>query len=222
MPARRALGWQPLLTRPPARPSPTQDAINPREATVEERRNGGVTKARYLQYRDGLTSTTTLGFRVDAAQVSKNRGKEVYPVEVNFRELRDRNKLHYTFKTFFQESEIAARAVLIKLERLRTALGRSGFFHRHALVRSSILITYDDEALQELIAKGSSAQEMISLTSPAAIEVKMIDFAHSHPVFNRTLTHRQPWAPGSHEDGYLTGLDSLIDLVKEVEEVLAI
>ena len=39
----------------------------------------------------------------------------------------------------------------------------------------------------------------------------MIDFAKTLSV-DKELTHREPWVVGNHEDGYLTGLDNLIEV----------
>jgi hypothetical protein len=51
--------------------------------------------------------------------------------------------------------------------------------------------------------------------------VKLIDFAHSFVVPSRTLSHREQWTPGSDEDGYLTGLDSLIGLLEKLSASLS-
>jgi len=40
----------------------------------------------------------------------------------------------------------------------------------------------------------------------------MIDFAKTLRVPERTLTHRDVWQPGNHEEGYLTGLDHLVSV----------
>jgi len=41
----------------------------------------------------------------------------------------------------------------------------------------------------------------------------MIDFAKTLPLENgHTLTHRDEWSKGNHEDGFLFGLDSLINI----------
>lgn len=41
----------------------------------------------------------------------------------------------------------------------------------------------------------------------------LIDFAKTRPVPENTLlTHRLPWSPGNHEDGFLYGLDQLINV----------
>lgn len=49
-------------------------------------------------------------------------------------------------------------------------------------------------------------------------EVWLIDFAKSIPLpGNVSITHRAPWIEGSHEDGYLLGLDNLIKLMAALE-----
>lgn len=41
----------------------------------------------------------------------------------------------------------------------------------------------------------------------------LIDFAKTrHVPENMVLTHRQPWVPGNHEEGFLFGLDHLIEV----------
>lgn len=40
----------------------------------------------------------------------------------------------------------------------------------------------------------------------------MIDFAKALQV-ETTLTHRAPWVVGNHEDGYLTGIHNLIQVL---------
>ena len=43
--------------------------------------------------------------------------------------------------------------------------------------------------------------------------VWMIDFAKTIPVeAGMVLNHRSPWQLGNHEDGYLSGVDSLIEV----------
>lgn len=48
--------------------------------------------------------------------------------------------------------------------------------------------------------------------------VWLIDFAKSIPLPSGvSITHRAPWVEGSHEDGYLLGLDNLITLMAQLE-----
>lgn len=206
---------------PPAHAA--QDLINPREARAEERKAGGITKARYLAYRDSLTSTSTLGFRIDAAVLSTAGGKEAKPLDFNFRQLKDEAKIRACFAAFFRGSKVLCRAVLIKLDRMRTACERSSFFHKAVFLRSSILITYDQDMHAELLkTPNATADDLLALSSPAALEVKMIDFAKSHVLpGGRTISHRTAWTPGSDEDGYLTGIDSLIGMLEKVHSSMS-
>lgn len=65
------------------------------------------------------------------------------------------------------------------------------FLSRRQIVGSSILIIYDD----------------------VKVGAWMIDFAKTRPVPpNVLLTHRLPWSPGNHEDGFLFGLDHLVNV----------
>ena len=67
-----------------------------------------------------------------------------------------------------------------------------------------MLFTYDQE-----VAAGSDE----------AAGVWMIDFAHTRKVNGGlSLSHRKPWSGSSEdqEDGYLTGLDKLIEVFSRV------
>lgn len=71
------------------------------------------------------------------------------------------------------------------------------------VVGASILFVYDDTAT----ARGS--RESARCT--------MIDFAKTDAVpVDKLVTHRDPWKLGNCEDGYLTGLDDLIDFWKGI------
>ena len=39
----------------------------------------------------------------------------------------------------------------------------------------------------------------------------MIDFGKTNPL-SSPLDHRSPWIEGNHEDGYLLGLDNIIEI----------
>ncbi|MPC95944.1 Inositol-trisphosphate 3-kinase B [Portunus trituberculatus] len=48
----------------------------------------------------------------------------------------------------------------------------------------------------------------------------MIDFAKTVPLPRGVaITHRNPWSEGTHEDGYLLGLENLIDIFTALEKV---
>ena len=98
-----------------------------------------------------------------------------------------------------------AKGFVVKLETLITALSRSAFFKTHALVRSSLLLFYDDVARLE------------------KLELKMINFGFSYALpEGQSTDHLQPWdgTAENHEDGYLTGVKSLLSVMKKTCELI--
>lgn len=45
----------------------------------------------------------------------------------------------------------------------------------------------------------------------------MIDFGKTHPIpDNVVITHNKQWAEGNHEDGYLIGLQNIIEIFQSL------
>lgn len=183
-------------------------AIDSAAPTAEEVRAGGVSPRRFLSALDALSSTSSLGFRIDAARtvieagatsLESKLGPLPLPEGTSFSTLKKEADIIAAFCTFFQCDASIATAALRKVQTLHTALTRSPFFARHVFLRSQLLLIYDDEA------------------RTSRIELKMRDFAFSYPLpegslpEGATLTHSAPWegTAESHEDGYLLGIRSL-------------
>lgn len=82
-----------------------------------------------------------------------------------------------------------------RLKAIRATLEHSEFFNGHEIIGSSLLFLHD--------RKHASCW--------------LIDFAKTGPVPDGiAITHKKNWEVGNHEDGYLIGLNNIIDLFTEV------
>lgn len=161
-------------------------AVDPGAPTEQERAQQGVLKPRYMQWRETLSSTATLGFRIEG--IKKADGT----CNTNFKKTKHREQVMQALEDFVGGNTQILKLYLQRLEELRSVLEQSHFFKTHEVVGSSLLFVHD--------ASGKA-------------RVWMIDFGKTVPLPDpRTLDHRTPWVEGNREDGYLWGLDNLIDI----------
>ena len=60
---------------------------------------------------------------------------------------------------------------------------------------------------------------MLFVHNETLASVWLIDFAKTIPLpENVKIGHRHPWVEGTHEDGYLLGLDNLIEIMQSICE----
>lgn len=175
------------------RPQPRQDmfekmvAVDPSAPTLEEQAQKAVLKSRYMQWRETLSSTTTLGFRIEGFK------KPNEDCKTNFKKTKSREQVIKALGDFVDSNSQIVWGYLRHLRRLRQVLETSDFFKTHEVVGSSLLFVHD---------------------SSGKTGVWMIDFAKTSalpPHFS--VDHRSPWVEGNREDGYLWGLDNLIDVL---------
>ncbi|KAM3616190.1 uncharacterized protein V6R79_013966 [Siganus canaliculatus] len=161
-------------------------AVDPGAPTVEEKAQQGVLKPRYMQWRETLSSTATLGFRIEG--IKKSDGT----CNTNFKKTKHKEQVMQALEDFVAGNTQILKLYLQRLEELRSVLEQSQFFKTHEVVGSSLLFVHD--------ATGRA-------------RVWMIDFGKTVPLpESQTLDHRTPWVEGNREDGYLWGLDNLIDI----------
>jgi len=163
------------------------DATEPNE---EERKVCAVTKPRYMIWRETVSSTASLGFRIEAMRLKDGM-------------------VHKDFKTTKEEEEISRALIrftstqltrlryLDRLYDLKEALLRSSFFRTHELIGSSLLFVHDEDKAG----------------------VWLIDFAKTRILPQGIqIDHRTKWELGNHEDGYLAGIDNLIRIFTSIIE----
>ncbi|ROL47553.1 Inositol-trisphosphate 3-kinase C [Anabarilius grahami] len=174
-------------------PQPRKDmyekmiAVDPDAPNAEERARQAVLKTRYMQWRETLSSTATLGFRIEG--IKKSDGT----CNTNFKRTKYKDEVIQALEDFVDNNMLILRSYQQRLKELRAVLEKSDFFKAHEVVGSSLLFVHD-------------------LTGKAGIW--MIDFGKTVPMSPPlTLDHRSPWVEGNREDGYLWGLDNFIDIL---------
>ncbi|XP_069854983.1 inositol-trisphosphate 3-kinase C-like [Dipodomys merriami] len=182
------------LAKARERPRPRKDmyekmvAVDPGAPTPEEHAQGAVTKPRYMQWRETVSSSSTLGFRIEG--IKKADGH----CNTNFKKTQALEQVTKVLDDFVDRDRGILRKYVARLEELREALETSPFFRTHEVVGSSLLFVHDHTGLAK---------------------VWMIDFGKTVALpDHQTLSHRLPWAEGNREDGYLWGLDNLIGLLQ--------
>ena len=167
-------------------------AVDPNAPTEEEHRLKGVTKPRYMVWRETISSTATLGFRIEGIKKDGNSSKD-------FKTTSTKDQVVECFSNFLQDSPHALPMYLKRLEQIREALDHSKFFACHELIGSSLLFVHDD----------------------VRANVWLIDFGKTVPVpENLQIDHKSAWEVGNHEDGYMIGLDCIVTIFKQFSETV--
>ena len=179
--------------------------IDPSAASEEEKAKKGVGQVRYLSFLDQLSSTASLGFRIDAAKTVVDKELDTLPLPSGhtFETLKSEANVESALCAFLQDDYALCKAVIGKLEAVAAALERSEFFAKHVMLRSTLLLVYDDVA-------------------HAKMELKMLNFGSCYPAPDGAKASHEGLTWGgtaeSHEDGYLTGVRSILRILKDQEK----
>ncbi|XP_058389577.1 inositol-trisphosphate 3-kinase B [Diceros bicornis minor] len=184
------------LTKARKKPSLRKDMyqkmieVDPEAPTEEEKAQRAVTKPRYMQWRETISSTATLGFRIEGIK------KEDGSVNRDFKKTKTREQVTEAFREFTKGNHNVLVAYRDRLKDIRATLEVSPFFKCHEVIGSSLLFIHDKKE---------------------QAKVWMIDFGKTTPLpEGQTLQHDVPWQEGNREDGYLSGLNNLIDILTEM------
>ncbi|XP_040184492.1 inositol-trisphosphate 3-kinase B-like isoform X1 [Rana temporaria] len=182
------------------KPTPRKDLYNKmvtldsQAPTLEEHLQKAVTKPRYMQWRESVSSTAMLGFRIEGVTI------EAGSVKKNFKKMKSREQIMETFVLFTKSRQDILAAYVKRLESMQAALKESEFFRTHEVIGSSLLFVHD--------RRGTS-------------NVWMIDFGKTTLApAHISLRHDVAWEPGTHEDGYLLGLQNLIDTLQDTIQMV--
>ncbi|KAM7403107.1 hypothetical protein PAMA_003840 [Pampus argenteus] len=184
------------LVRARERPKPREDLykkmmeVDSEGPTPQEHSQRGVTKPRYMQWRETMSSTNTLGFRIEG--IKKCDGT----CRTDFKKTRSKQDVIMVFKDFVGGNVSIIKSYLSRLTEIRQALKMSEFFKQHEVIGSSLLFIHDHT---------DNAQ------------VWIIDFGKTTALPEGCmLNHDIPWQEGNREDGYLWGLENLIHTLESV------
>ena len=163
-------------------------AVDPTAPTEQEHLQKGVTKCRYMVWRETISSTATLGFRIEGIRKNGHSTKD-------FKTTCTREEIKEHFSRFLEGYPNAAEMYIERLIKLREALGLSDFFKKHEVIGSSILFVHNENKSN----------------------IWMIDFGKKIEVpDNLEINHSTAWEAGNHEDGYLIGLNNIIDMLRQI------
>ncbi|XP_054683456.1 inositol-trisphosphate 3-kinase A isoform X2 [Grus americana] len=166
--------------------------VDPLAPTAEENAQHAVTKPRYMQWRETISSSANLGFRIEG--IKKADGT----CNTNFKTTKTQEQVLQVFVEFIEGNTTILKKYLKRLQEIHIILESSDFFKRHEVVGSSLLFVHD--------GSGNA-------------NVWLIDFGKTTLLPDgQTLDHRIPWQEGNREDGYLLGLDNLIGILESITE----
>lgn len=164
--------------------------IDPDAPNEEEHKAKGVTKPRYMVWRETISSTAILGFRVEGIKKSDGTSSK------DFKTTKSREQIRKAFEEFIDGYTHVLPRYLQRLRAIRATLECSDFFHTHEIIGSSLLFVHDR----------------------SHASVWLIDFAKTVALPpNHVIDHNTTWKVGNHEDGYLIGINNLIDLFADIE-----
>ncbi|XP_065919747.1 inositol-trisphosphate 3-kinase B-like isoform X2 [Dysidea avara] len=165
--------------------------VDPNEPTAEEHLQLAITKPRYMQWRESISSSSTLGFRIEG--IKSTDGK----LNKDFKLTRTEEQVFTALRKFIdKDSHIVKAKFLTCLQSIYDTVEKSDFFKTHEVIGSSLLFVYD---------------------SNEQAGVWVIDFGKTVELPpGISVTHQLPWTLGNHEDGYLWGLENLISLWKKL------
>jgi len=176
------------------------DKLDSSEATESERASGGITKLRYMQFRERASTSSSLGYRLEGLQAARAGPGEAngsapaqvdMPSKEKLSKINTEEAVEELLRRFIMADKPLKEQYLQRLKAIHATLSSCQMFSEHQFINTSLLFVHD------------AAWQRCG--------VWMIDFSKARPA-SRPLLHTIPWELGNQEDGYLFGLSNLIRL----------
>jgi len=171
-------------------------------APSDEERLDGVTKQRYMRFREEQSSSIELGFRIEAMHVTAHEdehGVDNAHGSSFSKYFVPKNKVGVTgeIRRFLMKNPVIRRKFIERLEDMKRLLPQSEFFTNHEVIGSSLLFVYDED-------------DNATIT--------MLDFGKTVPSAE-PLAHNVPYVYPtlSHEEGYLIGVENILKIIKTID-----
>eukprot|EP00729_Bicosta_minor_P001475 gene1475-19387_t len=171
-------------------------------APTEEEKKEGVTKQRYMRFREEQSSSIELGFRIEAMHVTAHEDENALDNahgSTFSKYFVPKNKVGVTgeIRRFLMKNPVVRQKFIERLEDMKRLLPQSDFFNNHEVIGSSLLFVYDenDNATVTMLDFGKTVR------SPQPLK-------HNVPYVYPTL---------SHEEGYLVGVDNILKIIKAID-----
>jgi len=105
--------------------------LDPASLTSEEHASKTVTKCRYLQFRDDLSTTSKFGFRIEGISFSKDvDSKCEKPEKIELQRMSKPEALK-NFNNFVEANNLEKKQVVKQLEEFREAVTSSEYLNNH-------------------------------------------------------------------------------------------
>ncbi|KAL7744013.1 hypothetical protein ACLKA6_001246 [Drosophila palustris] len=167
--------------------------IDAQAPNAEEHAAKAVTKPRYMVWRETISSTATLGFRIEGIKKSDGTSSK------DFKTTKSREQIKLAFSEFLSGHPHILPRYIQRLRAIRATLAVSEFFQTHEVIGSSLLFVHDQ----------------------THASVWLIDFAKTVALPEQLhIDHYSAWKVGNHEDGYLIGINNLIDIFVELQAAI--
>ncbi|KAL3854334.1 hypothetical protein ACJMK2_013608 [Sinanodonta woodiana] len=164
-------------------------SLDPGAPSEEERENKAITKLRYMLFREQESSTSDFGFRIEALRMSGETPT------TDLKKVKKKDQIEHVLCKFLDRNPDVKRALIKRLEEMQLLFESSTFFKSHEVIGSSILMMYDKE--------GRTGAWLIDFSKSISLDD------------GQTITHRNPWTLGNHEDGILFGIDNLLKVFSQ-------